>query len=425
MTGNYAHNTKAYNNTKDGGCYSDEFIEKHEPKTFPSILNANGYTTFYSGKYLNQYFTKEVPVGYDEFYGLHGNSKYYNYSLTANGRIETHGDDPVEDYYPNVIRKQAKEFISKQTKDKRFMAMISTPSCHEPFTPEDKYKDTLANLTVPRSKNFNVGAKAFEKHWMMTMKPHKLSDTTIDLVDEIYHRRLETLLTVDDMVSDIVEQLETQGLLDDTYIIFTSDNGFHLGNWAMPYDKRLPYETDTKVPLIIRGPNIPSKKVINFPVLLIDLAPTILKWANVSFNTSDFDGTAFSELIEAETFDVIERQMLIEHYGEGNLETWNSDCPWRKSQKLYGCQIESECKAQDSWNNTYSCVRHIASDINFIFCKFEGREEYYEAYDLMNDAYQLDNIAYDILPSIQARYQVIIENLKECKGDDCRVIKHV
>ena len=65
-----------------------------------------------------------MPVGYDEFYGLHGNSKYYNYSITANGIIEKHGDDPDEDYYPNVIRKQAKEFLSKQTKEKPFMAMI-------------------------------------------------------------------------------------------------------------------------------------------------------------------------------------------------------------------------------------------------------------------------------------------------------------
>lgn len=369
-----------------------------------------------------------MPVGYDEFYGLHGNSKYYNYSLTANGEIEKHGDDPDEDYYPIVIRKQAKEFLSKQTKEKPFMAMISMPSCHEPFTPEEKYKDSLANLTAPRSASFNVAAKEFEKHWLMTQWPHKLSDSTINLIDEIYHRRLETLLTVEDMIESIVDQLEQQGLLDDTYIIFTSDNGYHLGNWAMPWDKRLPYETDIKIPLIIRGPNIPSGVIANFPVLLIDLAPTILTWANLSYNLSDFDGKAFSNLIETERFDsneIIERQMLIEHYGEGNIDTWSSECPWRKSQRLFGCQLENECKAQDSWNNTYSCVRHIASDINFIFCKFEDREEYYEAYDLTTDIFQLNNIAFDILPSIQARYQIIIENLKECKGDSCRVVKTV
>lgn len=303
------------------------------------------------------------------------------------------------------------------------MAMIATPSCHHPFIPEEKYKGSFVNLTAPRSENFNIGAKPFEKHWLMTMEPNKLSSSTIELIDKYYQKRLETLLTIDDMVGDIVDLLEEKGILDNTFIIFTSDNGFHLGNWAMPWDKRLPYETDIKVPLIIRGPNIPPKTIMNFPVLLIDLAPTILNWANISYNISEFDGVAFNELIENDS--LIERQMLIEHFGEGNADSWSSECPWKKSQRLFGCSLESECKAQDSWNNTYACIRHFAKDTNIIFCKFSDREEYYEAYDLSTDLYQLNNVAFDLLPSIQARYQIMIEDLRNCKGDSCRVLKSV
>lgn len=426
MTGLYVHNTGVRNNSKNGGCYSDEFIENHERKSFPAILNENGYATFYAGKYLNQYYSAEIPKGYDYFYGLHGNSKYYNYSLNANGIIESFGDDP-EDYYTNVIRKQAKEFLSKQTKEKPFLAIVSTPSCHAPFTPEEKYRDTLKNFSAPRSKNFNEGAKQGEKHWLMTMKPNILSDATIEKIDEFYHRRLETLLTVDDLVEDLVQQLEYQDLLDDTFIIFTSDNGYHLGNWAMPWDKRLPYETDIKVPLIIRGPNINAKETVTSPVLLIDLAPTILSLANVSFNASNYDGKSFDNIINSlnvsDEFE--ERQILIEHFGEGNENSHNPECPWRKSQRLYGCTIESECKAEDSWNNTYACIRHFSQSINFLMCKFKDREEYYEAYDLTRDVYQLENIAYDILPSVQARYQIIIEDLMECKGESCKFVKPI
>lgn len=411
------------NNSRNGGCYSEEFIEKYESKTFPAILNENGYITFYAGKYLNQYYSQAIPKGYDFFYGLHGNSKYFNYTLNANGNIEHHGNEE-KDYYTNIIRKQTKDFISKQNKEKPFMAIVSTPNCHAPFTPEEKYKDTLKNFTVPRSKNFNQGTKT-GKHWLMTMNPQKLSEATIARIDEYYHRRLETLLTVDDLVEDLVLQLEEQDLLDDTFIIFTSDNGYHLGNWAMPWDKRLPYETDIKVPLIIRGPNINAKEIINSPVLLIDLFPTILNWANISYNISDYDGKSFDHIVNSlnNTNDIEERQILIEHNGE--FETFNPECPWRKSQRLFGCTIESECKAQDSWNNTYSCVRHFSNSINFLMCKFEDREEYFEAYDLTTDIYQLENIAYDILPSIHARYQIIIENLKGCKGETCRVIKPI
>lgn len=414
------------NNSKDGGCYSEEFVKNHESKTFPAILHENGYETFYAGKYLNQYYSVDIPKGYDTFYGLHGNSKYYNYSLNANGIIEHHGD-ASEDYYPNVIRKQVKEFIAKQNKDKPFLAIVSTPSCHAPFTPEAKYKDTLKNLTVPRSKNFNQGTKPNEKHWLMTMKPNKLSNATIEKIDEFYHNRLETLLTVDDMVEELVQQLDDKDFLDDTYIIFTSDNGYHLGNWAMPWDKRLPYETDIKVLLIIRGPNISPKEINSSPILLIDLAPTILSLANISYNEHDYDGKSFDYIINSlnSSNDFEERQMLIEHFGEGNAESFNPECPWKKSQRLYGCSLESECKAEDSWNNTYACVRHFSQSTNFLMCKFEDREDYYEAYDLSTDIYQLENVAYDILPSIQARYQVVIDNLKECKGESCKIIRPI
>ncbi|XP_070491658.1 N-acetylglucosamine-6-sulfatase-like isoform X1 [Chironomus tepperi] len=427
LTGLYAHNTRTFNNSVEGGCYSNEWIKEHEGKTFPALLHDNGYRTFYAGKYLNDYYSKKVPYGYDDFYGLHGNSKYYNYTLTENGRIVEYGDMP-EDYLTNVIKNQAKEFISNQSKDEPFLAVISTPSCHAPFTPEEKYKDALSNYTVPRSENFNVGAKATEKHWLLTMKPKKLSESVISKIEHYYRSRLQTLLSVDDMVGDIINQLEEQSLIDNTYIIFTSDNGYHLGNWAMPWDKRLPYETDIKIPLIIRGPNIQEKAVVDYPVALIDLAPTILSLAGISYDLTQFDGEPFDKLIDINNVDaeqLYERQILIEHYGEGTIDTFNPECPWRKSQRLAGCSIEADCKCQDSWNNTYACVRHLASDVDFLYCSFDDRENFNEAFDLSADPYQMNNIAYDILPSVQAIYQLIAENLKYCQGDSCRVIRPI
>lgn len=348
LTGNYAHNTNTFNNSKDGGCYSENWIENHESRTFPAILNRNGYRTFFAGKYLNQFYSKLVPDGYDEFYGLHGNSKYFNYTLNENGKIVNYGDRQ-EEYYTNVIKRQIKQFIRKQTKDEPFFAIASTPSCHAPFTPEEKYKNSFPNLTAPRLKNFNHGASGIEKHWLMTMPPKKLSQATVGKIDEYYRMRLESLLSVDDLVEEIVEQLEEQNLLEETFIIFTSDNGYHMGNWAMPWDKRLPYETDIKIPLIIRGPNVPKQQIAKSPVVLIDLAPTILNWAKIDYDSSDFDGQPFDQLIHEKYFNpdyINERQILIEHFGEGNRETFNPECPWRKSQRLSECSVEAECKCQ-------------------------------------------------------------------------------
>lgn len=192
----------------------------------------------------------------------------------------------------------------------------------------------------------------------------------------------------------------------------------------MPFDKRLPYETDIRVPLIVRGPGIQFKTIVTSPVLLIDLAPTILNWAKIPVDYEDFDGKPFDHLLINSKEDKIEsRQMLIEHWGEGNKETFNSECPYRKSQRLSGCTLDAACKCEDSWNNTYACVRHIEPDTNFIFCMFSDHESYHEAYDLDTDVYQMENVAYDLLPSVQAKHMIIIENLKTCKGSSCRVLR--
>lgn len=391
--------------------------------TFPAQLKAAGYTTFFAGKYLNQYNSREVPIGYDQFFGLHGNSKYYNYTLNENGNLTKYQDAP-DDYLTNVVKQRALSFIKNQTALKPFFAMLSVPAAHAPFTPEDKYKDSFRNVSVPRTRNFNAGAKEFTKHWLMTMEPREMNKEVIATIDAFHHSRLETLLSVDDLVKEIVQQLTTQELINDTFIIFTSDNGYHLGQWAMPFDKRLPYETDIRIPLIVRGPHILHKTVVSSPVLLIDIAPTVLNWAKVPINMSAIDGKPFDHFFaDDNSGNIVARQMLIEHFGEGNTETFNSECPYRRSQRLSGCTAEAACKCQDSWNNTYACVRHIEHDINFVFCIFDDRESYQEAYELDNDYDELENIGFDILPSVQAKYQIIIQNLRNCKGDQCRIVK--
>lgn len=85
-----------------GGCYSELWRKQIEPDTFPAQLKANGYQTFYAGKYLNQYRSSEIPPGYDDWYGLHGNSRYYNYTLNENGILRRYGNGE-RDYLTDVL----------------------------------------------------------------------------------------------------------------------------------------------------------------------------------------------------------------------------------------------------------------------------------------------------------------------------------
>lgn len=349
LTGLYAHNTRTFNNSVDGGCYSENWKKNQEPQTFPALMHKSGYETFFAGKYLNQYYSNDVPVGWNQWFGLHGNSKYYNYTLNENGILKQY----KHDYLTTVIKDHTLNFLTNRNNTNvPFFAMLSLPACHAPFTPEDQYKDHFKYVKALRTKNFNIGAEANTKHWLMTMEPRTLPEEIITSLDDTFRSRWETLLSVDDLVEDVVLQLNKQNIIDDTYIIFTSDNGYHLGQWAMPKDKRLPYETDIRVPLIIRGPNVPLKSYINTPVLLIDLAPTILNWAKVHIDYSNYDGVPLDDVIARATIndtEIMERKFLIEYWGEGNRQTYNPDCPWKARDKLNQCNKDSACKCEDSW----------------------------------------------------------------------------
>lgn len=177
----------------------------------------------------------------------------------------------------------------------------------------------------------------------MTRGPSPLSDNMLPKLDEIYRRRWETLLAVDELVLNVYEALNAQNLLNNTYIIFTSDNGYHIGNkfifnadihinymfiykscilhyigqFSMPIDKRQPYETDIRVPLLMWGPGIAPSKIFA-PVSSVDLFATILEIGGI-----EHPSNGMSLLKKTLPQD---RTLLIEYRGEksGNVP---SGCP--------------------------------------------------------------------------------------------------
>ncbi|KAK7079518.1 hypothetical protein SK128_006379, partial [Halocaridina rubra] len=387
LTGQYVHNHGAINNSLSGHCSSRQWQAGPERKSFATHLHLNGYRTFFAGKYLNQYGNanvgglSHVPPGWDWWIGLKGNSVYYNYTLSVNGTAETHGDIPSTDYLTNVIRSRAMEFLTSSSFDTPFFMMLSTPSAHAPFTPEPKYLSNFSLLNAPRTENFNIVAGK-DKHWLMRLGIQPLPSSIIEKVDEVFRNRLRTLLTVNDMVEEVIKYLESKNQLDNTYVVFTSDNGYHLGQFSLPLDKREPYETDIRVPLLIRGPNIPLGTEIKFPVTNIDLAPTFLDLAGIPIPPY-MDGLSVKSLITGNSKRIkdvtsednsiigltsatnyIRRSILVEHSGEGVQK--NSGCEYL-GPDLSGCNPDFVCKCEDSRNNTYACIRQISDTENQVF----------------------------------------------------------
>ncbi|KAG7204593.1 hypothetical protein KM043_005012 [Ampulex compressa] len=422
LTGRYQHNHLTVNNSISGGCNSHSWQVLHEPNTFAARLkNEVGYETFYAGKYLNQYGRKEVggvshvPVGWDWWAGLVGNSRYYNYSLSINGTEKWYGDKQ-EDYLTDVISNLAMDFIkSRNSNDKPFLMMLTPPAPHAPFTPAVRHNDMYKGVKAKRTPNFNTLTQ-MDKHWLVKRGPSPLPDSLLPKLDDIYRRRWESLLAVDELVTNVYESLKLQNRLNDTYIIFTSDNGYHIGQFSMPMDKRQPYETDIRVPLLIRGPGIvPSK--ISAPVSSVDLFSTILGIAGLDHPS---DGTSILQRHLP-----VDRTLLIEYRGERSTSVPSSGCPSDSDPNVTLCLSDMACKCQDAVNNTFSCIRRISPKYSNVFCVFEDDQRHVEAYNMKTDNYQMDNLAYTMKKETRYRFRKHLKKMVTCQNAECIVTNRI
>ncbi|GFS00117.1 N-acetylglucosamine-6-sulfatase-like [Elysia marginata] len=420
LSGQFVHNHNTHNNSALGGCSGPAWQNQVEPKAFVTYLKAEGYRTFFAGKYLNQYGFKRtggvehVPPGWDEWHGLVGNSVYYNYSLSVNGVEEKHGNNYTEDYLTDVIHHRGLEFLSQQSERHPFFMMLSTPSCHAPFTPAPQYEKEFQNEKAPRTKSFNVHGK--DKHWLVEAAATPMADDVINLVDNNYRQRHRTLLSVDDMVEGVYNKLKAMDLLDNTYIFFSSDNGFHLGQFSLPNDKRQPYEFDIRVPLIVRGPGIKPNTTSEESVTNVDLAPTFVDLSGSKGQPHQFDGMSFARILHSETHQ-FRSTVLVEYYGEEADKV--PECPQFNGQHLEGCYKRFHCICQDSKNNTYGCIRYDNSKESFKFCEFQDTANTIEVYDLKADPDELTNIAKTAPPQLLSKLTDKLAKLSLCKGKGC------
>lgn len=427
LTGKYIHNHRARNNSISGGCSSlgwQRGPEKHSVSTYVKNL---GYRTFFGGKYLNQYGMPQVggpehvPPGWDEWVGLVGNSRYYNYTLSVNGKPEKHGDTYASDYLTDILKEHAVSFIKEQSEaSPPFFMMVATPACHAPFTPAPQYKDNFNTSKAPRTASFNM-AGGPRKHWLIRNTPHPMKDSSINASDSIFRNRWRTLLSVDDLVDQVVQALDKGKHLKNTYIIFSSDNGFHLGQFSLPQDKRQLYEFDVRVPFMIRGPGVMANKTSQSPILNIDIAPTIVELAGGKAPES-MDGRSILPLLKAggenshkeENVDW-RTDFLVQHFGEGDLKI--GGCP-QLSPGVSCCW--PNCVCEDAWNNTYSCVRSLSSSEDMMYCEFRDKEAFVELYDIKKDPDQLKNIVKEVNPKFLAKKHSRLVDLVTCSGDSCR-----
>uniref|UniRef100_A0A8C0UMX0 N-acetylglucosamine-6-sulfatase n=2 Tax=Cyanistes caeruleus TaxID=156563 RepID=A0A8C0UMX0_CYACU len=421
LTGKYPHNHHVVNNTLEGNCSSKLWQKIQEPYTFPALLKAMcGYQTFFAGKYLNEYGAEDaggvghVPPGWSFWYALEKNSKYYNYTLSVNGKARRHGENYSVDYLTDVLANMSLDFLEYKSNFEPFFMMIATPAPHSPWTPAPQYTKSFQNVSAPRNSNFNIHGK--NKHWLIRQAKTPMSNSSIQFLDDAYRKRWQTLLSVDDLIEKLVKKLEVNGELDNTYIFYTSDNGFHTGQFSLPIDKRQLYEFDIKVPLLVRGPGIKPNQTNKMLVANIDLGPTILDIAGYDLNKTQMDGMSLLPLLKGDKNVTWRSDFLVEYQGEG----YNGSDPTCPGLGPGVTHCFPDCVCEDSYNNTYACVRTLSASWDLQYCEFDDREVFVEVYNLTADPHQINNIAKTIDQEILEKMNYRLMMLQSCSGATCR-----
>lgn len=264
-----------------------------ETETIATMLNDAGYRTGLVGKYLNNYpFGRgpRVPPGWDDWHVFFGGSEYFEYKLNDNARVHRRGNTPA-DYSTDVITRKAMQFLSSTPRTQPFFLEIAFFAPHRtgagPPTPAPRDEGICGSMQVDHRDNYNERDTAGRVPWMSETKP--VAEAVIERETKA---TCEALRAVDENIESLFRNLEKTGRLDDTYVIFTSDNGYSLGEHQLLGKGHL-YDEAIRVPLLVRGPDVVphATEVLTSNT---DFAPTIADWAGIEVPGTTFDGRSFA-----------------------------------------------------------------------------------------------------------------------------------
>jgi arylsulfatase A-like enzyme len=242
---------------------------------------------------------------------------------------------------------------------------------------------------LPRPPNFDEPDVSDKPRFIRDLP--RLSENKKSNMRELHQDRLASMLSVEDLLEDVVAELRATGELDNTYIFFTSDNGYHLGQHRMKQGKRTAYEEDIKVPLMVRGPGVPAGRVLDHRVLNNDLAPTFARLAGVT-PPSFVDGKSMVPLLGTSP-------PTVSNWRTGILtENWRTE----------GVGGPSDAP-------TYKALRTKS----FLWVRYINDER--ELYDMRNDPYQLNSRDPNSNRSLVRRSNNQLDRLATCDGAECRV----
>jgi arylsulfatase A-like enzyme len=417
LRGQYAHNTQIFTNDTPGGGFQKAHDLGLEDSTLATWLQAAGYRTVLIGKYLNGYpgalGKAYIPPGWDEWYSGEKNQyQQFNYELNENGQIIAYGKAP-EDYEQDVFRAKAVDFIRRAAaaeEPQPFFLWMPTYSPHQPATFAPRHAAAFPDVQAPRPPTFNEADVSGHPRWVQN-RP-LLTATQLTSLDALYRKRLQSLLAVEDTVEALIQTLRETGQLHNTYLFFSSDNGFHLGQHRLPAGKNTAFEEDLRVPLLVRGPGVPTGHIVEHLALNIDLAPTLAELAGVP--VPDFvDGRSLVPLLQHGPPPLAHwrQAFLLEH---GVIQTGDMG----RTPAEASSTVEPPDPFDLAAPQLPQPFQGLHTD-HLVYVEYPSTGER-ELYDLTDDPYEQTSLAGTADPALLAQLAAWLEQLHTCAGAACR-----
>lgn len=422
LTGRFGHNTGVLTNSGDQGGRATFANRGGEAHSLAPWLQGHGYRTAIVGKYLNGISETPtvIPPGWSDWFVFVDNFvneyKGYDYLVNENGTVVYRGWDE-DDYSTDYVRNRSLEFIDEAAAgDEPFFLYVSATAPHLPLPPAKRHLlHPYALAPLPQRPNTHE-LDILDKPLWLTSSGIQRNVESIAWSPVDYRLRQGSLYALDELVEAVVNKLQQTGELENTYIIFLSDNGYNLGSHRLIH-KMAPYEESIRIPWIVRGPGIPAGVTKNQTVLITDFAPTVLEWAGITHPESlsgapspARDGASLTPLLGTGNPATWRRDFTIQYASRGFINGVGAELPpsvWTFS----GMDIPSYLAIRE---NNYKLIKWDAT---------LGTQ--WELYDLRNDPYELNNLLANPLnwllkkPTIE-RLKNRMQELSTCEGASCR-----
>ncbi|HEX3650153.1 MAG TPA: sulfatase [Pseudonocardiaceae bacterium] len=397
FSGRFPHDTGVFTNGGSDGGFRVFHTRGEENDTFATSLRQAGYRTAMMGKYLNGYQPGQklggslpyVPPGWDEWDVAGNGYGEFNYNLNENHHVVHHGRKPGA-YLTDVLSGQAQRFITRSAAAHTpFLLEVATFAPHAPYTPAPRDARSFPGLTAPRGAAYDA-LPTDAPPWLAGRTP--LTAREQRAIDTAFRKRVRAVQAVDRMIGAIENTLTRAGVAADTDIVFSSDNGYHMGEYRLEPGKMTAFDTDIRVPLVVAGPGVRAGVTVSQPVQNIDLRPTFDTLAGAP-SPSDVDGHSLVPLLAGQPQPDWRTAALIEHHGPDNDPT-DPDHPGANSGNP----------------PSYEALRTT----RYTYVEYSGGTREY--YDRTTDPNELHNVVGGLSPSTLTMLHNALRAMATCHG---------